>query len=219
MDQRPIGDRPVPGPKLTVLSPDPDSVADASWLNAVLDRGAYVYRHDHQWRTARAVFDIGEIRVPDGLRDLIDAVHGPAAPDVPEPLTRAQLEGEGAVWAETALAQQNVVIPEDGYLKGTRGNVWSDERFPTRLGTAEATLVLAYCGENGLRPWCDDDMPARAWALSEVRCNRWRLPDGLPDQSAREIAGIDLPPKVVPPRVLVQAPPFGWGVVQEAEVG
>ena len=30
---------------------------------------------------------------------------------------------------------------------------------------------------------------------------------------------VDLPPKVVPPRVLVQAPPFGWGVVQEAEVG
>ena len=30
---------------------------------------------------------------------------------------------------------------------------------------------------------------------------------------------IDLPPKAVPPRVLVQAPPFGWGVVQEAEVG
>ena len=29
----------------------------------------------------------------------------------------------------------------------------------------------------------------------------------------------DLPPKAVPPRVLVQAPPFGWGVVQEAEVG
>ena len=39
-------------------------------------------------------------------------------------------------------------------------------------------------------PGGDDDMPARAWALSEVRCNRWRLPDGLPDQSAREIAGI-----------------------------
>ena len=30
---------------------------------------------------------------------------------------------------------------------------------------------------------------------------------------------LDLPPKAVPPRVLVQAPPFGWGVVQEAEVG
>ena len=29
----------------------------------------------------------------------------------------------------------------------------------------------------------------------------------------------DLPQKAVPPRVLVQAPPFGWGVVQEAEVG
>ena len=33
------------------------------------------------------------------------------------------------------------------------------------------------------------------------------------------IEDTDLPPKVVPPRVLVQAPPFGWGVVQEAEVG
>ena len=34
-----------------------------------------------------------------------------------------------------------------------------------------------------------------------------------------EDLGGDLPPKAVPPRVLVQAPPFGWGVVQEAEVG
>ena len=190
MDRRPIADRPVPGPTLTVLSPDPDGVADASWLNAVLDRGAYVYRHDHQWRTARAVFDIGAIRVPDDLRDLIKAVHGQDAPDVPEPLTRAQLEAEGAVWAETALAQQNVVIPDDGYLRGTKGNVWSDEKFPTRLGTAEAALVLARRGEDGLRPWCDDDLPVRAWAMSEVRCNRWRLPDGLPDQSALEISRI-----------------------------
>ena len=39
---------------------------------------------------------------------------------------------------------------------------------------------------------------------------------GLPGQPIRQS---DLPPKVVPPRVLVQAPPFGWGVVQEAEVG
>ena len=37
--------------------------------------------------------------------------------------------------------------------------------------------------------------------------------------SAMSMDRIDLPPKAVPPRVLVQAPPFGWGVVQEAEVG
>ena len=50
-----------------------------------------------------------------------------------------------------------------------------------------------------------------------------RTHDGRPlkmltvlDEYSREC---DLPPKAVPPRVLVQAPPFGWGVVQEAEVG
>ena len=39
------------------------------------------------------------------------------------------------------------------------------------------------------------------------------------EMTAIKECGIELPPKAVPPRVLVQAPPFGWGVVQEAEVG
>ena len=56
MDRRPVADRPVSGPVLTILSPDPDQVTDSSWLNRVLDRGAWVYRHDHQWLTARAMF-------------------------------------------------------------------------------------------------------------------------------------------------------------------
>ena len=70
MDRRPASARPVPGPSLTILSPDPDDVADERRLNDILDRGAYVYRHDDQWLTARAVFGAGAIRAPQGLRVL-----------------------------------------------------------------------------------------------------------------------------------------------------
>ena len=190
MDRRPATERPVSGPTLTVLSPDPERVTDDRWLKEILGRGAYVYRLDHQWRTAQAVFGAGEIREPDGLRALINAVHGSDAPDVPEPLQNATSKAEGDAHAEAAHAQLNVVVPEDGYLKGTKGKVWSDEKFPTRLGAEEATLVLARREGDSLKPWCAGDTPARSWALSEVRCARYRLPDGLPDQKEEEIAKI-----------------------------
>ena len=191
MNRRPASCRAVPGPTLTVLSPDPNAVTDERWLHDVLDRGAYVYRHDHQWLTAHALFEARAIRAPDQLRALIEAVHGQEAPEIPEPLRRAQAQAEGAVWAEAALAQQNVVIPEDGYLKGTKGGVWSDEKFPTRLGEEDTTLVLARRGPHGLLPWCEGpEGPTRSWSLSEVRCAQRRLPSTLPDQSAPEIAQI-----------------------------
>ena len=65
MDRRPASHRAAPGPTLTVLSPDPNAVADEHWLHDVLDRGAYVYRHDYQWLTAQALFEAHTIRAPD----------------------------------------------------------------------------------------------------------------------------------------------------------
>ena len=188
LDRRPASQRPVAEPVLTVLAPDPDDVADPRWLNAVLDRGAHVYNHADQWRTARALFDAGTIQTPDGLRDLIEAVHGPDRPGVPGPLERAELEAEGEASAETALAHQNVVRPEDGYLLGTGPSVWNDEKFPTRLGEEQQTLVLARRQGDQLAPWCRADRPERAWVLSEVQCNRWRLPEDLPNQGTSLIA-------------------------------
>ena len=190
LDRCPAAERPVSGPLLTVLSPDPNRVTDARWLDAVLGRAARVYRHDHQWLTARAIFEAGVIDEPDGVRALIEAVHGEDAPEVPEPLVRLSLDAEGAASAEAALAQQNVVSPHQGYLRGTGDGVWSEEKFPTRLGQVEATLVLACRQGDRLQPWCDADAPARAWALSEVRCSKWRLdrlPNGLPDQTAPDV--------------------------------
>ena len=190
LDHRPASRRPVAEPVLTVLAPDPDDVADPSWLNAVLDRGAHVYNHADQWRTARALFDAGTIRTPDGLRGLIEAVHGPNRPGVPEALERAELEAEGAASAEAALAHQNVVRPEEGYLLGTGSSVWSDEKFPTRLGEEQQTLVLARHHGDQIEPWCRADIPERAWVLSEVQCARWRVPEDLPDQEASLITAV-----------------------------
>ena len=190
MDRRPGSKRPVPGPILTVLSPDPNHIENEHWLDRLLGGGAYVYRHDHQWRTARTLFTAGIIQAPDGLRSLIEAVHGPDPEDVPEPLERKLRDAEGAALAESAQAQHNVVTPEQGYLNGIGGRVWSEEKFPTRLGQPDATLVLARHGPNGLIPWCEADTNALAWARSEVRCSIHRLPDGLPDQSTPVIAQI-----------------------------
>ena len=76
MDLRPVRERPVPGPVLHILSPDPENVEDGRWLHRVLPAGAWVYPLSDQWCTARAVFALGAIRAPDGLRQLIEAVHG-----------------------------------------------------------------------------------------------------------------------------------------------
>ena len=182
--------RPVDGPTLIVLSPDHCRVERSNWLRPVLGGGAFVYENVQQWRTAKALFDAGAICEPDRLRALIESVHGHECEDIPECLVHADLEAEAAALAETAHAQQNVVIPEQGYLNGVKGRVWSDEKFPTRLGREDATLVLARLDPSGLRPWIEVDTPARSWALSEVRCSRRRLPAELPDQSEQTIKEI-----------------------------
>ncbi len=186
MDRRPRGLRPVGGPVLHVLSPDPAVVADAQWLQRVLDRGAHVYGLETQWRTADHLFRVGEILAPAGLRALIEAVHGDAAADVPEPLQRAEIEGAGKALAAGALGWQNVVALEEGYAAG--GQAQDDAAYPTRLGQPQRMLVLARHGAGGLQPLFGG---ADGWALSEVSAATRRL-EGLPlpDQAAPGIAAL-----------------------------
>ena len=192
LSRRPAKSRPVAGPALAVLSPDPARVEEgADWLRPVLGRGAYVYGHAEQWRTAKVLFDAAVIREPEELRALIEAVHGAGrADDLPAPLMFKSMEEHGKGLASSALAQRNVVAPEQGYLNGIGGRVWDDEKFPTRLGKEDTTLVLARRDIDGLRPWNEANTAARSWILSEVRCNpRW-LPNILPDQADPLIAEI-----------------------------
>ena len=190
MKKRPEAGRPVPGPALHVLSPDPDEVKSDDWLHQVLDRGAWVYRLDYQWLTARAVFDAGEITAPDDLRALIEVVHGDNAPPVPEVISKAHLKADGEAKAWAGVARSNVVDGAAGYLRGTRGAVGNDALFPTRLGEPQVTMVLARRDGNRLIPWAYDDDPATAWALSEVSAARRRFEHLLPDQETPEIRAV-----------------------------
>ena len=170
MDRRPRDERPVEGPRLDVLSPDPEGAPGERWLNATLGKGAFVYPLDVQWRTACAVFRTGEIAAPDGLRDLIEAVHGAEAMPVPEALARVEAEREGAEWAERGQARQNVIALEDGYPAMPAPD--PNEALATRLGRPQVALVLARRTETEFAFWSADPDPRRAEALSEVQLAR-----------------------------------------------
>ena len=190
MDVRPETDRPVSGPTLHVVSPDPDRVEGDDWLHDVLGKGSWVYRLDYQWWTAKAVFDAGKIAAPDGLRPLIETGHGEDGPPVPEALLEAQLRADGEARAEAGMAQSNVIEGAAGYLAGTRGAVGNDALFPTRLGEPQVILVLARRAGGGLIPWAEGEDPAMAWALSEVSVARKRFACLVPDQETPDIRAV-----------------------------
>ena len=190
MDERQESERPAPGPCLHVVSPDPNVVNNEKWLHDVLGRGAWVYRLDHQWRTAKILLDAGEILTPDGLRALMEAVHGDTAPVLPAELISAESEAVGEAMAQTGLARGNLVDVEDGYLNGTRGAVGSDAVFPTRLGVPQVTIVLAKLAENRPIPWASEVAPFSAWIFSEVTASKDKFAKLLPDQNAPEVVHI-----------------------------
>ncbi|UWQ62796.1 CRISPR-associated helicase Cas3' [Leisingera caerulea] len=187
MAERPAEARPCPAPVLHVLSPDPEQVADAKWLSRVLERGAFTYPLDLQWRAARAVFDAGQIDGPEGLRHLIE--EGLSGGILPEPLLQAEREREAQGYAATDLARQNLVTLDKPYreIKGFA----EDADFPTRLGQPQRVLVLARQEGGVLVPLAGDHWNATSRQMSEVTAAARKL-DGLPlpDQSAPAIAAV-----------------------------
>lgn len=187
MAGRPRDHRPVPRPVLHVVSPDPAAVSDGRWLHQVLDGGAWVYPLADQWRTADLLFRRAAIDAPDGLRDLIEGVHGDRAAPVPPVLDAAEQERIGEGYARRALGEQNMIDLGAGYRQGAAGA--DDTRYPTRLGRETRALMLARWHEGALLPWAQGEGAlTELWQLSEVSAARaWldRLP--LPDQEMPEI--------------------------------
>ena len=194
LDERPPESRPVERPHILVVSPDPDQVEDQNWLEPVLGKAAFVYRHAGvMWRSAKALFDAGCIDTPGSFRPLIERVY--ANEDVPSALEEKQIEDEGKEMGNRSLGQFNVVDLEGGYsslsmdLSGT-------EDIGTRLGEETVTLRLARLAEGRLIPLCADDDPRKAWALSELRVREKFFDDTSPppeDQALQEQAKNDWP--------------------------
>lgn len=188
MDVRPASGRPVAGPVLHVLSPDPMQIEDDRWLHGTLGKGAWVYAITDVWRSASVLFAQGRIGVPREQRALIEAVYGDDAASVPDVLLKADLDKEGRAGADRGLAWHNIVKFSEGYRKAGRGN--DDVNYPTRPGEEARVLCLARRTQQGLVPWAGGEGP-EAWALSEVSAHRKRV-DGLslPDQSLPDIMEI-----------------------------
>lgn len=183
MEMRPRRERPIDGPTLHVLSPDPAFARDANWSRDLLGAGWYVYPPPVQWRTAQVLFDAGAIDAPGGLRALVEAVDEERGELIPDALLAADAEWLGAMRYDRAHAAQNALDHEEGYGGPGTQKVHDDETFPTRLGPEQVTLVLARREADGsLAPWAaNEPMPARAWALSEVQIARakWEASGGV----------------------------------------
>lgn len=187
MALRPADQRPCSAPVLHLLSPDPDAVTDKKWLSRVLDRGAWTYPLDLQWRAARALCDAGQIDAPGGLRSLIEA--GLSGEGLPPALVMAEQKRIGEGHAQGALARQNLIDPELPYRE--QQGFAEEAEFPTRLGVEQRVLVLARRTGEGLQPWAGHGWSVEHRQMSEVSAATHRLARlGLPDQNGPEIAAI-----------------------------
>jgi CRISPR-associated endonuclease/helicase Cas3 len=183
MDLRPAAQRPTACPVLHVLSPDVAAVEGPQWAEPVLGKGAFPYDAALLWRSAKVLFAAREIRAPEGLRALIEAVE--AGEEVPPPLLRAELTAQGQAGAARSHAGQNVIDWQAGYRLGAAGA--PDADYPTRLGRAQAPLVLMRDGA----PWAGGGWSVEACQMSEVSALASRVaalplpaaapPAGLPD--------------------------------------
>ena len=177
--------RPIPGPYLLLLTPEPVPDPPERWLGAELRRTGAVYGdHSLLWRSACVLLAAGKIETPVGIRPLIEGAYDRSAPDAEPPgLRRATDRAKGAWLAARGQAWQNLLSFDHPYER--RAGLWEpDARTPTRLGDPQRTFRLARLDRGRVVPWAEHEDPAHAWALSEVAVRAARLADAAPDPEA-----------------------------------
>ena len=194
MAERPAQQRPVPGPRLLVVSPDLAGEISSDWFTSVFPRAGAVYPdHALLWKTAVTLFVAqgGRVCVPADVRSVVEAVYGDGAlDDVPPALTRSASDADGERQAARAHAWANLLTVGRGY-DGEHHGWQHDVKTPARLGEEQITLRLAKMAAGAVVPWCADPDPRRAWALSEVSVRRTKI-DGVPKPESRDVrAAVD----------------------------
>lgn len=170
MDRRPAGTRPVPGPRLLVVSPDPEKIAGPDWLGPTLGKAASIYGHaDTMWHSAHILFASGKIQIPSDLRAMIEAVYGPEHTEVPAELLQEELKDKGTQGSAKTLGKLNAIDVDKGY-SGLPSNLSADQDIGTRLGEPTLTIRLARQEKDRLLPWTyvDGGDLNLDWALSEI---------------------------------------------------
>ncbi len=176
------GARPVSGPRLLLLSPEPVADPPEDWLGTTLRRTGAVYGdHSLLWRSARELLAAGKIVTPEGIRRLIEVAYDREAEGAePAGLRRATFRAKGKWFAARGAAWQNLLEFDRPYER--RAGLWEpDARTPTRLGDPHVTFRLARLEPGRIAPWCSDENPGAAWDLSEISVRAARLATAAPD--------------------------------------
>ena len=192
--RHPRGDRPVPGPELLVVSPDPVDDPAPDWVRGPLPGTAAVYRDPALlWRGARALFAAGALVTPDDMRPLLEAA---GADLVPPGLAHQAGQAHGKVLAVTELGRQNVLEFRAGYTR--QNGAWDPDTItPTRLEERpRVTLRLALERGGTVVPYAEADTPGHAWSLSEVVV------------AAHRVSACPVPPSLETAAMTARA---GWG--------
>jgi CRISPR-associated endonuclease/helicase Cas3 len=153
---------------LHVFSPPPADDVPANWFSSFLPGAARIYPdHGQLWAGARWLVDRGGFRVPEDLRDLIEAVYSPQSQlEPPSALTRHSERAEGKARADSAIAAGNLIDFGNGYAPSGQVSTWRDDvSTSTRLGDPTVVLRLALVDNGEARPFHPGP---QGWELSEV---------------------------------------------------
>lgn len=174
-------------PCMWVLGPPWSEAPAPNWFKQFAPGSAAVYpHHGEMWRTAKAL-QVGQFRMPDDARELIETVFA-ADDDLPEGLLSNANQAEGRAYGDRAQAQLNSVKLATGYVR--QGLDWTAETVaPSRLGEETIDVLLGRWDGDQLLPWCDDKPARHAWAYSTVRVAKRLIAKAAPQSSAaREMA-------------------------------
>jgi len=191
------GPRPIEGPVVAVLSPEPRADDGKDWPKPLLPQTGYVYKNiGILWRSAKVLFNAGKIvsrtstalAEPESgeIRALIEATYGEHIP-LPPDIEPTALNADGEDYADRSKARFQLLELCSGYdWQGTKWEKESKKR--TRLGEETLILRLAQLEAGQAVPYArtEDEDEHGAWALSEVqvRCTRCTGAANGPEEEA-----------------------------------
>lgn len=171
--------------ELVVFCPDVAGSPGDDWLAGGFGGTKAVYEDPLVlWRTARLLAEHQELRVPEGLRELVESTYAETTvydAELSEGLRQRSDKALAARFGDASTAHGWVLPLVLGYTGDFQA--WlNDTRIPTRLGDPQTTLRLARLEGGRVRPWVTQEEEWRGWALSEVKVRAWKVPsDAEPD--------------------------------------
>lgn len=198
---------------LFVLAPRLNEKPGRNWYSDLFPRGAFVYpSHGQLWLTARLLADMGQFKMPDDARKLIESVFGDQEQDqIPNSLLARDRDADGKARAAISLAHLNGLDLNAGYASTL--NQWLEDTVtPTRLGDPTITVRLGRWDGAEITPWFA--VAHHAWDLSQVSIRKTVISEAATHPPALKNA-VDIATEAMPDEgkwsIFVPLSPVGDG--------